>query len=102
MDSLPNSLGEFDEEDDELFEIDLDSVGDLPEYFWEESRVRIGATGKALLANCLMPVSDLSAAVPIITGAGFPFSGPGEVVMIGEPVPYGVFILQLSSFGVHK
>jgi len=52
------------EEEEELFEIDIDIVNCIPppHYHWE---TYFTATGCALLANCLLPIADLSTAVPI-------------------------------------
>nr|DAD48574.1 TPA_asm: hypothetical protein HUJ06_018511 [Nelumbo nucifera] len=51
------------EDDDDLFEIDLDVVDNLPPpLYWESCST---ATDCALLANCLLPISDVSSAVPV-------------------------------------
>ncbi|KAK9676140.1 hypothetical protein RND81_11G057200 [Saponaria officinalis] len=60
---------EFDMEDDEeLFEIDLEVVDNIPPpcYYWDGY---FTTTTDALLANCLLPVTDLSNAVPIVANS---------------------------------
>lgn len=52
----------LEEEEEELFEINLDVVNKIPppQYnYWKTSNK------EALLANCLLPISHLSGAVPI-------------------------------------
>ena len=72
------------EEDDELFEIDLEAVNSIisPRHFCEDTYGFFTATGgAALLANCLLPISDLSNAVPMADSADFemfPFATPPE------------------------
>lgn len=55
------------QDDEELFDIDLDLVDSipLPNYYWESY---ILSTGTALLANCLLPVTHLSTAIPVNSG----------------------------------
>lgn len=87
---------EFDEDD--LFEIDLEAVNSIPPpHYWESG---VTATGSALLANCLLPISDLSSAVPMVSRAcsAVSLAGTGNVVMIMEPIPLGK-LLQLSCLG---
>ena len=52
------------EEDDDLFEIDLEAVGNLPvpPFYWESY---LTATANTLFANCLVPIADVSSAVPM-------------------------------------
>nr|DAD39878.1 TPA_asm: hypothetical protein HUJ06_014201 [Nelumbo nucifera] len=51
------------EVDDDLFEIDLEVVNNLPPpFYWESNST---ATDCVLLANCLLPISDVSGAVPV-------------------------------------
>lgn len=64
-----------DEEDDEeeLFEIDLAAVDSFPppRYCWDDDDGRFtAATSSALLANCLLPIAQLSCAVPMAAKAG--------------------------------
>lgn len=55
------------EEDDDLFEIDLEAVNAMPPpQYWESYHT---STGNALLANCLLPISDISVAVPACSSA---------------------------------
>ncbi|CAK7329674.1 unnamed protein product [Dovyalis caffra] len=52
------------EEDEDLFEIDIYAVNSIPSpQYLRESY--FAATGHALLANCLLPITDLSGAVPV-------------------------------------
>ncbi|CAO2824053.1 unnamed protein product [Amaranthus hypochondriacus] len=55
------------QDDEELFDIDLGVVDNIPppDYQWDHS---VLSTRSALLANCLLPVSDLSSAVPVVSG----------------------------------
>ncbi|KAF4360078.1 hypothetical protein G4B88_030992 [Cannabis sativa] len=87
---------EFDEDD--LFEIDLEAVDSIPPpRYWESC---VTATESALLANCLLPISDLSSAVPMVSGAcsAVSLARTGNVLMIMEPIPLGK-LLQLSCLG---
>ncbi|GMH09932.1 hypothetical protein Nepgr_011773 [Nepenthes gracilis] len=51
------------EEEEELFEINLEAVNNIPPPHNCESCVT--ATGNALLANCLLPIADVSTAIPM-------------------------------------
>ncbi|KAJ8754746.1 hypothetical protein K2173_012135 [Erythroxylum novogranatense] len=54
---------EIEEEEEELFEIDLEAVNNLPPpHYWESY---FTATRSTLFANCLLPIADVSSAVPI-------------------------------------
>ncbi|XVF55697.1 hypothetical protein PTKIN_Ptkin06aG0057900 [Pterospermum kingtungense] len=56
---------EEDEEEEELFEINLEAVDNIPPpHYWEAF---FTATSSALLANCLLPISDLSSAIPTVS-----------------------------------
>ncbi|CAI9097756.1 OLC1v1034238C1 [Oldenlandia corymbosa var. corymbosa] len=58
---------EEEEDDDDLFEIDLNVVNYInpPDYYWDSVYLMGKATThQALLANCLLPISDISSAVP--------------------------------------
>ncbi|OAY40873.1 hypothetical protein MANES_09G056350v8 [Manihot esculenta] len=53
---------DMEDEEEELFEIDLDAVDRIPPpHYWESY---FTATSSALLANCLLPIADVSCAVP--------------------------------------
>ncbi|KAI3823496.1 hypothetical protein L1987_04934 [Smallanthus sonchifolius] len=61
-DMKQEKLQEEDDEDD-LFEIDLEAVGELPPpYYWESC---LTVTANTLFANCLVPITDVSSAVPM-------------------------------------
>lgn len=95
------------EEEEDLFEIDLEAVNSIPPpYYWDSY---VTATGNALLANCLLPISDLSSAVPMVSKAcnALPIAGTGKVLMVMERVPLGKLLGLglpfLGAFGVqHK
>ncbi|XP_021908786.1 uncharacterized protein LOC110822865 [Carica papaya] len=55
------------EDEEELFEINLETVNNIPPpHYWESY---FTATGSALLANCLLPIADVSSAVPAMSKA---------------------------------
>ena len=65
--SLTQSLKEMEDEEEELFEINLEAVDCIPPpHYWEAF---FTATSSALLANCLLPISDLSSAIPTVSTA---------------------------------
>lgn len=49
--------------DDDLFEIDLDFLDKIPPPQYYEAHLT--ADGIVLLANCLLPIDDISSAIPI-------------------------------------
>lgn len=49
--------------DDDLFEIDLDFLDNIPPPQYYEAHLT--ADGIVLLANCLLPIDDISSAIPI-------------------------------------
>ncbi|WCJ34325.1 hypothetical protein M5689_015640 [Euphorbia peplus] len=50
------------EEEDELFEIDFEAISSIPPpHYWESY---FTATTSTLLANCLLPIADVSCAIP--------------------------------------
>ncbi|KAF8042898.1 hypothetical protein BT93_A1277 [Corymbia citriodora subsp. variegata] len=68
----PNHLalvGDLEDEEDDLFEIDLDAVdkNPPPSYFWDDASCFAAAAaggGTTRFANCLLPVKEVSSAVP--------------------------------------
>ncbi|CAB4317585.1 unnamed protein product [Prunus armeniaca] len=77
------------EDEDDLFEIDLDSVDSIPppQYYGGNY---FTATGNALLANCLLPVTDISRAVPMISKSlSYSPEVAANVVMMPKPMPLG-------------
>nr|GMD82165.1 uncharacterized protein LOC109155132 isoform X1 [Ipomoea batatas] len=93
---------EEEDDEDELFEIDLAVVDSLPppRYCWdddEDGRFS-AATRSALLANCLLPIAQLSCAVPMAAKAGDALllepSTPERVSGFSSPVPVAVSGLQ--------
>jgi len=91
----------MEEEDDDLFEIDLERVNcipPLPYNYWESNYFI--STGEALLANCLLPISDISSAVPACNNA-VSFAGNTNVFVITEPKPLGEYLRLpfLGDFG---
>lgn len=97
-----NSQEEYidnEEEEEELFEINLEIVDHLPppQYYWESY---FTATSKALLANCLLPISHISSAVPVCNVA---FSStPSFVATVGEGIPAKIntFSSSLGDFSL--
>ncbi|KAL2323092.1 hypothetical protein Fmac_027471 [Flemingia macrophylla] len=80
------------EEDDDLFEIDLDAVNCIsPGDGWESYCTSTGNI--ALMANCLLPISDVSSAVPAVS-----YEGKSNVLLITEPTSLGEY-LRLPFLG---
>ncbi|KAK7355429.1 hypothetical protein VNO80_14684 [Phaseolus coccineus] len=81
------------EEEEDLFEIDLEAVNCVsPPRFWESCYTSTGNI--ALFANCLLPKSDVSSAVPVVSCAG-----KTSVVLIAEPTSLGEY-LRLPFLGI--
>lgn len=86
----------MEEDDDDLFEIDLERVNCIPplpyNYFI--------STGEALLANCLLPISHISSAVPACNNA-VSFGENTNAFVITEPKPLGEYLRLpfLGDFG---
>ena len=55
------------EEEEELFEIDLEAVNCIPPPHFLESCYYTSTGNIALLANCLLPISDVSKAIPAVS-----------------------------------
>ncbi|KAH6802748.1 hypothetical protein C2S51_034194 [Perilla frutescens var. frutescens] len=57
---------EEEEDDGDLFEINIDIVNKIPppQYYWENFTA--ATANITLLANCLLPIADVSCAVPIV------------------------------------
>ncbi|KAJ6692554.1 hypothetical protein OIU79_014329 [Salix purpurea] len=55
---------EEEEEEEDLFEIDIHAVYSIPSPKYHRVSY-FPATATALLANCLLPIADLSSAVPV-------------------------------------
>nr|XP_009800796.1 PREDICTED: uncharacterized protein LOC104246635 [Nicotiana sylvestris] len=59
---------EGEDEEEEFFEIDLEIVNNIPPpHYWESYFT--AATSSTLLANCLLPISDVSCAIPAVAKA---------------------------------
>ncbi|KAK9290691.1 hypothetical protein L1049_008865 [Liquidambar formosana] len=78
------------EEEGELFEINIEAVNSIPppQYYWESY---FTATGNALLANCLLPIDDVSSAVPMVSQASnstlsSSLSGKSHFLMVSDPM----------------
>lgn len=56
---------EEEEEEEELFEINLEVVNSIPPPHYFENYFT--ATGNTLFANCLLPIADVSSAIPIVS-----------------------------------
>ncbi|KAG2686586.1 hypothetical protein I3843_09G012600 [Carya illinoinensis] len=106
--------GLADMEDEDLFEINLEAVNSIPPpHYWDSY---FTATGNALLANCLLPISDVSGAIPILpkdVSGAFPtvsksceslLAGSDMFVTIAEPMPLGELLRLpfLGAFGVPR
>ncbi|KAI3522774.1 hypothetical protein L1887_00824 [Cichorium endivia] len=82
------------EEDEDLFEIDLEAFGDLPPpCYWG---TYLTATTNSLFANCLVPIEAVSSAVPMSnpknakqTSKG---SESGTVIWVKGAVPLQNFV----------
>lgn len=75
------------EDDEDLFEIDLEAVNSIPPpYYWDSY---VTATGNARMANCLLPISDVSSAVPTVSKACSALSlvGTAKILTAMEPMP---------------
>ncbi|KAF5750501.1 hypothetical protein HS088_TW03G00838 [Tripterygium wilfordii] len=60
-------LTDIEEDEEELFEINIELVNRIPPpHYWESY---FTATSDVLLANCLLPVADVSSAVPLTSKA---------------------------------
>ncbi|KAG2682946.1 hypothetical protein I3843_10G008600 [Carya illinoinensis] len=104
-----------DMEDEDLFEINLEAVDSIPPpHYWDSY---FTATGNALLANCLLPISDVSGAVPIVSKdvsgtvpgvsklcSALSLAGTANFVMITEPMPLGELLRLpfMGAFGVPR
>lgn len=110
-DAAPEGLTE----DEELFEINLEAVNSIPPpHYWDSY---FTATGNALLANCLLPISEISGAIPIVSedvSGAVPagskscdapsFSGAVDLVVIAQPMPLSELLRLpfLASSRVHR
>ncbi|OVA03575.1 hypothetical protein BVC80_1651g82 [Macleaya cordata] len=80
----------LEEEDEELFEIDFEAANKIPPSGYWEGCLNLTTTGNiALLANCLLPISDVSNAVPTVSyGWGeSAVKNASRIVMMIEFVP---------------
>lgn len=89
------------EDDDDLFEIDLDAVGNLPPpYYWESYLTK---TTNNLFANCLVPIADVSSAIPMANSKDRehtwfgPGSGTRRVIWVQGAEPFQNFSWVSSS-----
>ncbi|KAK9127743.1 hypothetical protein Syun_016540 [Stephania yunnanensis] len=73
------------DEDDELFEIDLKVVDNIPPPLYLEGYFT--RTSSALLANCLLPLAVISSAVPADSFGGKGIEEVSRVVMMFEIKP---------------
>ena len=99
--------GDDDDDDDDLFEINLEAVNTIPPpHYWESCFTR---TGNTLLANCLLPIADVSSAVPMevpkACNSNTLSSSPGvsNFLMIVNSAP-GKFMgfSSLGAFGLRQ
>lgn len=62
-------LVEDEEEDEDLFEINLEAVNEIfpaPDHYWESYFTAATSKSTVLLANCLLPITDVSKAIPVV------------------------------------
>ncbi|CAJ2672693.1 unnamed protein product [Trifolium pratense] len=94
----------MEEDDEDLFEIDLEAVNYInpPLYnFWENNHFI--STGEALLANCLLPKSHISSAIPACNNNNaVSLARNTNVFVITEPKPLGEYLRLpfLGDFGL--
>ncbi|OMO82176.1 hypothetical protein CCACVL1_12044 [Corchorus capsularis] len=83
-------MEEEEEEEEDLFEINLEAVNSIPPpHYWEGFYT---ATSSALLANCLLPISDLSTAIPsTVCGTSSREGMAASVFMVSESFPGKIF-----------
>lgn len=83
---------------DDLFEIDLEAVNTIPPpYYWESCFTR---TGNTLLANCLLPIADVSSAVPMVAPKGCNSTNTFNFLMICNSAARKSYMGQgLTSLG---
>ncbi|KAK4419364.1 hypothetical protein Salat_2349300 [Sesamum alatum] len=93
-----------DEDDEDLFEINLEIVNKIPPpHYWESYFT--ATTNTVLLANCLLPVADVSSAVPMVMRACDALLAWPGVTGEGQPQPHGSsqgagFVLQYKEMKV--
>ncbi|KAK4776120.1 hypothetical protein SAY87_024081 [Trapa incisa] len=95
--NLGYHLTDIEDEDDDLFEIDLDAVGDMPPptYYW--GRYITSSATTVLFANCLLPITDVSKAIPASVPSVLQTMPRGNMNMclsLSEPITLGK-LLQL-------
>ncbi|KAL7137388.1 hypothetical protein ABFS83_10G088400 [Erythranthe nasuta] len=95
-------IPDVEEDDDEdLFEINLEIVNKIPPpqyYFWD-SYFNFTTSSSALLANCLLPIADVSCAVPTVMRAYDALLPP---VTGGEEQPLASFSEALMMSQCYK
>ncbi|KAL2533559.1 Uncharacterized protein Adt_06910 [Abeliophyllum distichum] len=85
------------EEERDLFEINLEAVNKMPppQYYWDSY---FTASSDTLLANCLLPISDVSRAIPMAAKACDVLTWPGAVEsMPRKLMEGGAFVLQCKQ-----
>ncbi|KAL8039709.1 hypothetical protein ABFX02_10G053900 [Erythranthe guttata] len=92
---------EEEEDDEDLFEINLEIVNKIPppQYYYWESYFNLTTSSNALLANCLLPITDISCAVPTVMRAYDAFLPP---VTGGEEQPLASFSEALMMSQCYK
>ncbi|KAI4300459.1 hypothetical protein L6164_033836 [Bauhinia variegata] len=83
------------EDDEDLFEIDLDAVNCIPPPRYGHSYNT--STQSALLANCLLPISDILSSVPA-SHAAAALPGTTNVFLITDSMSLGEY-LRLPFLG---
>ncbi|KAI4348977.1 hypothetical protein L6164_009636 [Bauhinia variegata] len=78
------------EDDEDLFEIDLEAVNCMPPpQYWDSYCT---STGSALLANCLLPISDISSAVPASHAAAASLPATTNVFLFTDSMSLGEYL----------
>ncbi|KAL6998070.1 hypothetical protein U1Q18_008197 [Sarracenia purpurea var. burkii] len=93
----------FEEEEEELFEIDLEVVTGIPQP--ETKSYFTAATSNALLANCLLPIAHLSSAIPMTSNpkARHPFPLAGGAASHRQSHPLSrVVLVVVDAFKVRS
>ncbi|XP_038906322.1 uncharacterized protein LOC120092165 [Benincasa hispida] len=91
------------EEDDELFEIDLDTVNNIisPSHSSDDTYGFFRAAGgTTLLANCLLPITDVSNAIPM--GDSNKCSEMSLFAMPPKPTHLETVLQLLLGFGLRR
>lgn len=98
---ISQDLGGIEEDEEDLFEIDLEAVNCISQHYntyWESNYFT--SSRDALLANCLLPISHISSAIPACNAMSF--LGNSNVFLFTEPKSLGEYLRVpfLGDFGL--